>query len=222
MVKGAGPVITPTETARRYGGQDAGERTARRRERLVEAAVDLFGGAGYAASSVKQVCDRAGLTQRYFYESFADREQLLRAVHDDTVAALRDAIADAVAAAGPDIGDRIRAGLTALVEALTGDAKRARVVLIEVVGVSPALEARRREVLHEFVGYIADLVPDAGAAPRRTLETGVMVLVGGVSEVLVDHVLGYRSTPTAELVDTFAALFMGGYRALGKRTRPAP
>ncbi|GAA4435427.1 TetR/AcrR family transcriptional regulator [Actinokineospora soli] len=206
--------MVKSPVARRYGGQDAEQRQGERRERLMAAALDLFGTQGYAASSVKHVCDHAGLTQRYFYESFTDREQLLRAVADETVDLLRTAVADAVSAAGPDIGDRIRAGLTALVDVLTGDTRRARVILIETVGVSAALEARRREVMHEFVRYIASLVPGT-AVPRHRLETGVMVLVGGVVEVMVDHLLGYRSMATGELVEVMSALFVGGYRALG-------
>ena len=210
--------MVKTPPARRYGGQDAHQRQGDRRDRLMAAALDLFATAGYTASSVKNICDKAGLTQRYFYESFADREQLLLAVFDETADLLRRAVAEAVSATGPDIVERIRVGLTAFVDTLLGDPRRARVVLIEVVGVSPAMEARRREVMHEFVHYIASLVPEA-AVPRHRLETGVMVLVGGVSEVMVDHVLGYRSTSTPELVETIAALFIGGYRGLGPRTR---
>ncbi|OLR94809.1 TetR/AcrR family transcriptional regulator [Actinokineospora bangkokensis] len=205
-------------TARRYGGRDARQRQDERRARLLAAALGLFGGAGYAQTSIKQVCDEAGLTQRYFYESFADKEQLLRELYDGIVAELRAAVAGAVARAGTDVADRIRAGLAAVIDTLGADQRRARVALIEVVGVSRGLDTRRREVLHDFARYIAGLVPaDVDPLPPQRLETGVMVLVGGVSEVLVDHALGYRSTPTPELVEIIAALFLGGYRALGGR-----
>lgn len=209
-----------TTDGRRYGGRDAGQRQAERRARLLAAGLELFGTEGYAASSVKQVCAEAGLTQRYFYESFTEREQLLRAVYDEQAALVRAAVETAVAAAGEQVESRIRAGLTALIDTMSADRRRARVMVIEIVGVSPELETRRREVLHAFVRYIAALVPEEAEtlAPHQ-LETGVMVLVGGVNEVLVDQTLGYRSATTPELVDIITALFMGGIRALGTRSR---
>ncbi len=57
-------------TGRRYAGRDQATRRRARREQLMSAGLDLFAARGYTRVSVKQVCDAAGLTQRYFYESF--------------------------------------------------------------------------------------------------------------------------------------------------------
>ncbi|SDD11601.1 TetR/AcrR family transcriptional regulator [Actinokineospora iranica] len=207
---------------RRYGGRDARQRQVERRGRLIDAGLDAFGRDGYAASSVDLVCERAGLTKRYFYESFSDRERLLATVFDQQIAVVRAAVADAVADAGEVVEDKIRAGLTALIDTIGADPRRARVLLIEIVGVSPALEARRREVMHQFVDYIAALVrAEAGRLPADILGIGVMVLVGGVTEVLVDQTLGHRRASTADLVEIITALFMGGYRALAPRREQA-
>ena len=67
---------------RPYGGVSANERIATRRTRLLEAGLELFGTDGYLASGVKDVCREAGLTDRYFYESFRDTRELFIAVFD--------------------------------------------------------------------------------------------------------------------------------------------
>ena len=67
---------------RTYGGVSAAERAASRRERLLDAGLELFGTHGFAATGVKDVCRQAGLTDRYFYESFRDSRELFLAVFD--------------------------------------------------------------------------------------------------------------------------------------------
>ena len=67
---------------RTYGGQAVADRARQRRERFLDAAVELFGTHGYAATSVPQVCKAAGLSSRQFYQEFSDREDLLRTLYD--------------------------------------------------------------------------------------------------------------------------------------------
>ena len=88
---------TPTPPGRRYGGADPTQRRERRRAALIAAGLDAFGTDGYANVSVKGICDLAGLTQGYFYESFTDRAALLVAVYDDCVDFVRAATVDAAA-----------------------------------------------------------------------------------------------------------------------------
>ncbi len=66
---------------RRYGGRGGEERRAERRERLLDAGLACYGEVGYHAATVRLICARAGLTERYFYESFANGEDLLCAVY---------------------------------------------------------------------------------------------------------------------------------------------
>jgi AcrR family transcriptional regulator len=48
-----------------------------RRARLLNAAVACFGTYGYHQTTLKMLCDQAGLTERYFYESFANFDDIL-------------------------------------------------------------------------------------------------------------------------------------------------
>jgi AcrR family transcriptional regulator len=53
---------------------------ARTRERLMDAAVEVFSESGFAGASLELICERAGLTRGAFYYNFSSKEQLLLAV----------------------------------------------------------------------------------------------------------------------------------------------
>lgn len=63
----------------RWSGVPLQDRQALRRDELVSAGVALLGSEGGPALTVRAVCRAAGLTERYFYESFADRDEFVRA-----------------------------------------------------------------------------------------------------------------------------------------------
>jgi AcrR family transcriptional regulator len=67
----------------RWTGIPIEDRQALRRDELVAAGVKMLGGEGGPALTVRAVCREAGLTERYFYESFSDRDEFVRTVYDD-------------------------------------------------------------------------------------------------------------------------------------------
>lgn len=119
------------ETERTWGGKTLDDRRAERRRRLLDAGFDLLGTGGVAQVTVRGVCRAAQLTERYFYESFADRDELLVAVHTRTAEELRDTLAAAVVAAPAEPVTRATAAVEAFVGALQEDPRRGRVLLIE-------------------------------------------------------------------------------------------
>ncbi|QLL06876.1 TetR/AcrR family transcriptional regulator [Mycobacterium vicinigordonae] len=67
----------------RWSGVPLQDRHALRRDDLIAAGVQLLGSEDGPTLTVRAVCRQAGLTERYFYESFTDREHFVRAVYDD-------------------------------------------------------------------------------------------------------------------------------------------
>jgi AcrR family transcriptional regulator len=60
-----------------------GGRSARReatRERVLDAAREVFAERGVIGGTVEDICDRAGFTRGAFYSNFADKDDLLRAL----------------------------------------------------------------------------------------------------------------------------------------------
>jgi AcrR family transcriptional regulator len=197
---------------RRYRGASLAQRRAERRRRLIQAGVDTFGTRGYHGVTVREVCAAAGLTERYFYESFRDREQLFSAVYEQLNAQLQQKIIAAVAGAGADPAQVARRGLRAYFEQTRSDPKGARIMLIEVFGVSADMDRLSRRTAIGFVEMVRRvLAPRMAAARRRTLgldpdllATG---LVGGVIFSAMRWVLSGYAQPLEAVVDNAAAIF---------------
>lgn len=79
----------------RWSGVPLSDRQALRRDELITAGVQLLGDEGGPALTVRAVCREAGLTERYFYESFTDRDDFVRAVYDDVCASAMSALLSA-------------------------------------------------------------------------------------------------------------------------------
>src|SRR5882762_4628969 len=118
----------PTPLHRPYGGVSAEDRRAGRRQRLLDAGLELFGTQGIAATTIADVCEEAGLTKRYFYESFATIDDLAGAVFGDVTDRLVEQVEPAVAA-GEGIDPR--PALTVYLGAVLGDPRLARLLGVE-------------------------------------------------------------------------------------------
>jgi AcrR family transcriptional regulator len=181
--------------------------------------LEEIGTRGYDNITVKDVCRRAGLTERYFYEHFADRAALLVAVFDEVVETVMAAAVSASEAVPADLEERARAGLTGFLDALTEDPRRARVQLVGVVGRGADLERRRFASIHAFADYIATAAEQL--APRDDLEfrqrrIAALALVGGSNHLAVEWILGDLELSKDELVETLVALYVAAARG------PAP
>jgi AcrR family transcriptional regulator len=64
------------------------------RERLVDAALSLFGEHGYAATTVDEIAARAGVTARTFFRHFRDKEEVLFSDDDSLMPHLIATIAE--------------------------------------------------------------------------------------------------------------------------------
>ncbi len=200
--------MAPAQAPRLYRGISAADRRAQRRERLMEAGLELFGTQGYAGTSVRAVSAAARLNSRYFYESFASREDLLYAVYQRIVGEIFVSARDAMV---PEqtIESQARAGLRAGWTAVTGDRRKARIVALEVVGVSDRLEELRRQTRHALAKLTADNALDlAGRDIRLRLDPVLTarMLIGGVVELLLVWVHGDLDASTDEVVEHFTRL----------------
>src|SRR5689334_24704619 len=102
-----------TGEGRSYRGVSAGERAAVRRAALLDAALDLLGGDPPATATMTAICERAGLTERYFYESFRSRDDLLVTLLDEVAEELRERTEAVLDEDGPPDG-LVQRGLEAL------------------------------------------------------------------------------------------------------------
>jgi AcrR family transcriptional regulator len=197
------------ESPRLYRGISPLERRAQRRERLLEAGLEVFGTAGYADSSIRAVCSQASLNSRYFYESFSGREDLLYHVYKRVVRDLAAGVLEATSREST-IEGQAEAGLRASWTVLAADPRKAKVMGVEVVGVSERLERLRRENRHAFAEILmknADLITGGSLELRMDPVLTSRSLMGAVVDLQVDWINGDVDASVDEIVEHFTKLF---------------
>ncbi|MGW2340583.1 TetR/AcrR family transcriptional regulator [Streptomyces sp. NPDC001661] len=78
------------------------KRRARTRQRLLDAALDVFAEEGFGRSTVEQVCERAGFTRGAFYSNFSSLDELFLALWEERSARMLEDVRAALAGVDPD------------------------------------------------------------------------------------------------------------------------
>lgn len=190
---------------RPYRGIGAAERLDERRRRLLDAGLDLLGpGSPETALTVRAVCKRAGLTARYFYESFADKDEFVVAVFDAAVADIATTTQAAVAASPP--AEQGRAGMANLVRIVSADSRIGR-VLFDVHLSNPVILRKRADL----GGIFALLLSRYLETELRRDQTGrskaaVHFVVGGVGQAISAWLAGEVDLSQDQLIDQLTAI----------------
>ena len=201
--------------ARRYRGLAADDRIRERRQRFLSAGLECFGRNGYHGVTVRELCAQAQLTERYFYESFKDREALFAAVYENLVEQLR---ADFVAVAersGNSLDALSRAGLRLFYQRLQQDRRVARMLLVEVLTVSSAMERRALDATFGFGDLLIDLAgtrfnkPGVNAQQARLIAAG---LVGAAVQIAMRWTTERNPQSVDAAVDAAMIFFGAGIR----------
>ncbi len=178
------------------------ERQTIRRYAFLEAALDIIGETGTAGVSVRSLCRRAGLTDRYFYESFESRDALVvqlfeQVAHDvyERVAAATRGLEEPEAWA--------RAAVRVLVDVATEDPRKGKLLLVEPLSEPSLSLAAIASVpsLTKILGLTA-LYRDASKRQRAMTAIGLTGMIGGLfaawlsdnlhvsADELVEHCVG--------------------------------
>lgn len=212
-------------SGRPYGGRSPSDRRAERRRKLLDAGLTLYGTQGYASTTIAQLCRSAGVAPIKFYDEFSSQEALLVEVCEELIGTTVQQVVAAVELAPADVEARARAGLSAFCHALLDDPRRARVALIEIVGVSSDVEKRRRRFLGLYADVLIDFLRGIVAARGDLLDIDpergrmlAMVLVGGVNEAIVGYLLDRpRGVSIDDMVDVLTELFVVASEAAAVR-----
>ncbi|MCU4482388.1 TetR/AcrR family transcriptional regulator [Acinetobacter ursingii] len=127
------PKPTKVNKERQFKGLSLTERKHARREKLIEAGIETYGTQGFFSVTVKDVCNEAKLTERYFYESFKKSEDLFQTIFLKLIETLQQNVMQSVMQAAPDPAKMIDAGLGALLRTLKDDPRLARIIYIDAM-----------------------------------------------------------------------------------------
>jgi AcrR family transcriptional regulator len=196
----------PTTSARPYRGVEAADRLATRRSKLLGAGLDLLGADRQDAAelTVRGICRRAGLAARYFYESFADKDEFVAAVFDWVIADLAATTQAAVAAAPPE--EQTRAGMANVVRTIGGDPRVGR-LLFSVQLANAVLVRKRVESNTLFAMLSRRHAENALRVPENDrIKAAAHFVVGGVAQTISAWLAGQVRLDPDQLIDQLASL----------------
>ncbi|MEU8896734.1 TetR/AcrR family transcriptional regulator [Nocardia sp. NPDC048505] len=169
---------------RNYAGLSREERVAQRRTRLIDAALELFGTQGYATTPIERLCTVANVSTRSFYEDVGSREALLIALADRVCTrAVDQAISSLTRNRAEPLAVRMLDAFRSYLAVTSADQRSARVLYVEVVGVSPAVEEWRREqrrLLASLLVGEARRAAERGEIKSRRFELFALAVIGSV------------------------------------------
>jgi len=197
--------------SRTYFGESAESRIEARRRLLLDTGFALISD-GFRQVSIEGLCRAAKLHKRYFYESFADLDELAASVVDELAATLLGialSAARTAKAAGLGIEGVARASMTAVITYLVSDPRRARVLFTEIAD-SPRARAHRkatiRRLAHELSAYGHEYYEANQAEPIA--EVGSALLLGGSIEVLLSWLDGDIDASIEQLISDLSAVWV--------------
>lgn len=188
--------MTSGQRRGRWSGVPLPDRQALRRDELIVAGVTLLGSAGGPALTVRAVCRDAGLTERYFYESFGDRDEFVRAVYDDVC---NRAVTALMSAGTP------RAAVEQFVALMVDDPVRGRVLLL-----APQVEAvlihSGAEWMPSFIELLqSKLTAISDPVLQKMTATG---LIGALTALFTAYLDGRLAASREQFIDYCVELLL--------------
>jgi AcrR family transcriptional regulator len=194
-----------------YRGVSAADRAAERRSRLLAATLAVWADPD-VSTTMTNVCAQAGLSERYFYESFANLDAAQTAVLDAVATEIEATTHAAAEEAGPDPAARAMASVGAFVRLLVDDPRKGRVAIVEAAAM-PSLRPRRTELMRRFAHRTAEAARELGLSPRGGTEDELagLLFIGGVAELVTAWLDGAVDATPDDLIAAATRSFLALY-----------
>ena len=192
-----------------YGGVDAVDRKVARRTKLLDATLTVWGREGGPPLTMTRVCAEAGLTERYFYESFASLADAQIAVMQRVADEIADRTVEALRSTDGDPSARVEAAIGSFVRILTDDPRKGRVAIVESASID-ALRRRRATLLRQFAELAAREARELyGPQAWSELEgrLAATMFIGGVAELVSAWIAGGLEASPDDIVKAAAHHF---------------
>jgi AcrR family transcriptional regulator len=205
--------------------EDAGRQVADiQRARMLSALVEVVAERGVANVSVAHVVARSGVSRRTFYEIFEDREDCFLVAFDDAIEKMAAVLLPAYEGE-TKWQERIRAGLSALLEFLDCEPDVGRLVIVETLGAGPRALERRRRVLAPIIAAVDEGRGEAGngdGPPLLTAEGVVGAVLSVLHARLVEEQPGRLMELVGQLMGIVVLPYLGAAAARRELARAVP
>jgi AcrR family transcriptional regulator len=166
-------------------------RAQERRERILEAALQVFTRRGYREATMDEVAEAAATSKGGVYFHFPGKEALFLALLDRSASHLLERTAAALAAA-PDPAAKLDAALDVVLQLFSTHRALARLFLVEALAAGPVIQTALVDVRRRFAALIAQELAAAqarGALPPLDPELAATVCFGALYELVTQWLL---------------------------------
>ena len=202
----------PRRRPRPHQGRQDGLRAPR--ARISAAAIELFAESGYAATTVLDIAQKAGVSRKTFYELYPTKEAVFLDAYQTLGALLTKLGLGTASQQHPTSLDHVRDSTRKLLETMGANGSATQMFYLEALGAGPRVRARRNEAIDEFVDAVAPgfrelrahLDPELPALSRRLCHLIVAASIELITEFLADHDPSQLPDLTDDLTEIIRAI----------------
>lgn len=171
------------------------------RQRILDAAIEVFSVKGYHDSRVDDIVDAAGASKGGVYFYFRSKQEIFLALIDEFARQLEGAVLEAIVSETEGIR-RVNAALRSCLEVFRQYQPLAKVFLIQAVGLGRTFEEKRMEIHERFERaiklYLDQALADGDIPPIDT-EIAALAWMGAINEVVIRWVVTGQPAPDRAL-----------------------
>ncbi len=185
------------------------------RDRLLQAAMDVFAERGYHGTTVDDIVAASDSSKGAFYHYFASKQGIFLKLLDQLVAMVEAGVEEAIGRQEGAIA-KVEAALRVVLEVASAQRDLARILLIEAAALGPEFEQSRLGIHRRFAALIQRHLDRAladGAIPSQDTEAAAMAWMGAINEVVTQEL-----ARSGDLVARLPALRMLLLRSIGADT----
>lgn len=180
-----------------------------RKRQLLDAAVEAFGEKGYHRTQVSDIIDQAGVARGTFYLYFKSKREIFDVLMTELFQRVRNEVKTLPRDAIQAIPSQLKGNLDRVTNLLLKNPLLAKILFNESVGLDPDLDRR----LKGFYGQLLDLIQrglkqgqEMGFVKGGDTKLLSVALLGAMKEVFYQALLGWKTPPSKEIVETIYRL----------------
>ncbi len=186
------------------------ERSAKRRERILDAAFSVFSQRGYRQAGVDEVGRQAETSKGGVYFHFPTKEKLFLELLRTTADRLTGKVERAIAPFDDPI-ERADVALRTVLGVFAGHRTMARLFLIDAVGAGPEFQAELQRLHERFAGIITsqlDAAVEADIIEPIDTEIAGMAWFGALNEVVMRWLMAEQDGRLEDAYPTLRAILL--------------
>src|SRR5579862_936269 len=175
------------------------------RQRMLRSVPAAVAAKGFAGLTVEEVCVRAKVSRRTFYENFRDKQDCFLTSYRQHAQELLTVVA---AAAPADGGweDHVRLGMVALLRFFAAHPEVAYMAVVEVMAAGPEAIAERDRAVAALAALLREGSP--AVVPARSRELRLRTVAGAILQLIYAWVLAGRGLELERLLPTIMYLVL--------------